>query len=431
MSLHRDLTRVLQNDPALLATAERQNGGVGIDGQGPAPEQRAQREPSTLPVFPKMAWRGVFADYRAAMERATEASDTFHFAALWARCAVALGRRVHFNYGMKLFPNVYLVCFGPTGDRKTTATRMGAGMGSPYKLVSGGGSGEGLADEFSSAERGQGILIHAEEFSQILRPGRWDGSTLKPFLTQCFDCPDRYQVKFRTKPIELEEPTASLLAGTTADWFWQDFQARDFQGGFGNRILFFTGERKPDIPLPETPSLEAVSRAVDALAAMEPCGARLEPKAQELWGKFYRAWGAEDAKRDPLLLAAVQRIPPYILKLAMLYAALERTLPEIQYEQIAAAILVGRYGEACAGELLSLQHAGTNPRKELERRILAYVGIQPSQMCTRREIYKALWRHYSDAEAFNRAFDSLVRAGELFTKAAGPGSILVSREPLE
>jgi hypothetical protein len=385
---------------------------------------------STVPKFPEAAWRGIFDDYRKPMDGATEASDAFHFAGLWARCAVALGRRVSFPYGMQLFPNVYAVCFGPTGDRKTTATRRATELGSGCKIVHGGGSGEGLADEFSTAKPGEGLLLYAEEFSQILRPGRWDGSTLKPFLTQCFDCPPRYQVKFRKRPIELEQPTPSLLAGTTPDWFWQDFSARDFQSGFGNRILFFTGERKPDVPLPEAPNLESVSRRVDALATVGPCDAHLDPKARTLWMQFYRAWNAEENGCDPLLRAAVQRVPAYILKLGILYAVDERTVPEITGEQLAAAILVGRYCEACVAELLSLQHAGTNPRKELERRIIAFVNAQPGNHTTKRSVYRGLARHYKDAEEFDRAFRSLERAGELFTKPLGRGSLAVSTEPL-
>jgi hypothetical protein len=400
-------------------------------GESKEAELDAQPERAALPEFPKAAWRGLFGDYRTAMDRATEASDAFHFAAIWARCAVALGRRVRFPYGMQLFPNVFLVCFGPTGDRKTTAIRMGTETGSAFKIVRGGGSGEGLADEFSGAEPGQGLLLYAEEFSQILRPGRWDGATLIPFLTQCFDCPPRYEMRFRKSPVELEQPTPNLLAGATPDWFWQDFRTRDFQGGFGNRLFFFAGTRKPAMPLPEPPSLDATSRAVDALAAIQPCEARLDGKARALWEKFYGAWDAEESRRAPLVLAAVKRIPAYVLKLAMLYAAAESTLPEITCDQLAAAILVGRYGESCATELLSLQNAGTNPRKELERRILALVDAEPGGMATKREIYKRLWRHYPDAEAFNRAFDSLVRAGELFTKHEGRGRLWVSREPLE
>jgi len=417
-----EIARALEADPSLLAKAEAL-------GEPKETEQEQQWVRTALPEFPEAAWRGWFGNYRAAMERATEAGDAYHFAALWARCAVALGRRIHFSYGMQLFGNVYLVCFGPTGDRKTTATRKSAEIGSAFKIVRGGGSGEGLADEFSGAEPGQGLLLYAEEFSHVLRPGRWDGATLIPFLTQCFDCPARYQMKFRKSPVELEQPTPSLLAGATPDWFWQDFRLRDFHGGFGNRLFFFTGAHKPAMPLPETPNLEAVSRAVDALADTQPCEARFDAKARALWEKFYLAWDAEEQRRDPLLLAAAKRIPAYVLKLGMVYAALERTLPEITSEQLSASILVGRFGEECTRELLSLQNAGTNPRKELERRILAFVARQ-SSVPSKREVYRALARHYKDTEEFNRALDSLVKAGVLFTKEIERGSILVSAGPM-
>lgn len=392
-------------------------------------EREPQRERATFPEFPKAAWLGLFADYRAVMERATEASDAFHFAALWARCAVALGRRVHFSYGMRLFPNVYLVCFGPTGDRKTTATRIATEIGSGFKIVRGGGSGEGLADEFSATEPGLGLLLYAEEFSQVLRAGCWDGATLIPFLTQCFDCPPRYEMKFRKSPVELNQPTPSLLAGVTPDWFWQDFRTKDFQGGFGSRLFFFAGARKPAMPLPESPSLDAVSHAVDTLAATQPCEARLDAKARVLWEEFYRAWDAEESRRDPLLLATVKRIPAYVLKLAMLYAALEGSLPEVTCDHLAACILVGRYGEDCARELLSLQNAGTNPRKELERRILGYVSMHRDETPTKRQVYRALQRYYRDSDEFDRALNSLVRAEELFTMPIRRGSTLVSLEP--
>lgn len=397
----------------------------------PAKSDSESGERTEIPLFPTAAWRGIFADYRSAMDRATEASDVSHFAALWSRGAVALGRRVEFFYGVRLFPNVFVVVYGPTGDRKTTATRRGTELGGAYKIIRGGGSGEGIADEFSNAEPGQGLLLYAEEFSQVLRPGRWDGATLIPFLTQCFDCPESYEMKFRKSPVNLERPTPSLLAGATPEWFWCDFRARDFQGGFGNRLFFLTGIRKPAIALPESPRLGEISAAVDRLSKIKPCEAHLASEARALWADFYRAWDSEERRRDPLLLAAVKRIPAYVLKLSMLYAAAERTLPEITLDQLAAAIQVGRYGEDCARELLSLQSAGTNPKKELERRILAFVIAQTRRITTKRDIYKHLWRHYTDAEAFNRAFDSLVRAGELFTKSAGRGSVWVSTDPLE
>jgi hypothetical protein len=259
---------------------------------------------------------------------------------------------------------------------------------------------------------------------------RWDGSTLIPFLTQCFDCPERYEMKFRKSPVLLEQPTPSMLAGVTPEWFWRDFRVNDFQGGFGNRMFFFTGAPKPPLPVPESPDLHGICRSLAALSSIERCEARLDARGTALWEKFYRAWREDEQQQDSLTSAVVRRILPYILKLAMLYAASEGTLPEIQFDQLAAAIRVGRYGEACAKELLSLQNTGTNPRKELERRILASVSGSAG-VTTKRDVYRRLWRHYSDAEAFNRAFDSLQRAGEIFTKPAGRGSFWVSTEPLD
>jgi hypothetical protein len=387
-------------------------------------------EQSSIPIFPQAAWRGVFGEYQHMMRQATEASDAFHFAALWARCAVALGRRVWFKYGMRLYPNVFIIGFGPTADRKTTAMRKIEELGN-FKIIHGGGSGEGLADEFSAAQPGEGFLIYVEEFSQILRPGRWEGATLIPFLTQTFDCPPKFEMKFRKSPVALEKPTPSLLAGATPDWFWRDFRVSDFQGGFGNRLFFVTGARKPPIPLPENPELAGLAAEVEKLSAIEPCEARFEPAARDLWETFYFAWDSERAKRDPLLAAATARTPAYILKLGVAYAGGERTLPHITKDQLAAAILVGTFGEKCIAELLSLQNAGTNPTKELERRILAFVHSQPGGTTTRHQVYKALWRHYSTAEGFNRALESLVRAGELFTSPMPRGTVLVSLEPIK
>jgi hypothetical protein len=101
-----------------------------------------EKKRADLPDFPAAAWRGIFDDYRKANERATEASDVFHFGSLWPRAAASLGRRVYFSLGMKIYPSVFVVNYGPTGDRKTTATRQATELGNGIKVISGGGSGE-------------------------------------------------------------------------------------------------------------------------------------------------------------------------------------------------------------------------------------------------------------------------------------------------
>src|SRR5689334_10098530 len=95
-------------------------------------EERAERNvradspeaiDSSLPAFPEIAWRGMFAAYRDVVKDTTEASDVTHFAALWATCGVRLGRSIYMAAGDAVYPNVYICVFGPTGDKKTTGER--------------------------------------------------------------------------------------------------------------------------------------------------------------------------------------------------------------------------------------------------------------------------------------------------------------------
>src|SRR5229473_6910856 len=84
-----DAEKFLRDNPdvreQVAAETSRQSQPADTTEFSPEGLERSQSVP-----FPRAAWRGVFADYRAAMERATEASDVFHFASLWARGAVAL-----------------------------------------------------------------------------------------------------------------------------------------------------------------------------------------------------------------------------------------------------------------------------------------------------------------------------------------------------
>jgi hypothetical protein len=378
-------------------------------------------------VLPDPVWRGAFKDYRTAMKDATEAPDAYHFSTLLVRAGAALGRRIWFDYGMRLYPNFYCVNFGPSGDRKTTAQRYFDDLGTDLvRKISGASSGEALADEFQDLPPGTPCVLSIEEFAELLRRGRWDGSTVLQFLTTCFDCPPRYQLKFRKNPVDLLEPTPSLLAGSTPDWFWQSARSTDFRGGFANRILYFTGKRKAAIPLPSVPDLKGVRATLDALSGIQGGSARLSPKATELWQRLYPTWEMAQDKRDPMLRVALERIPPYTLKTGMVYAAFEQTFPQITRDQLRAAILVGDFCAKCAAELLSLQNAGTNPTKELERRILDFVTQQPQKQAKKRQIYRALWRHYTCAEQFDRSFRALVRTGELCEQLGGKGSSLVS-----
>jgi hypothetical protein len=112
---------------------------------------------------------------------------------------------------------------------------------------------------------------------------------------------------------------------------------------------------KPPIPLPKKPDeylFGQLREKLDQLDKIEPCEARLTPDAEGLWNKFYIAFKHTLLVVDPLTAAMTKRIPTYAIKLVMTYAALERTLPKITAEQIAAAVKVANFGLNCAEHLI-------------------------------------------------------------------------------
>ena len=226
-------------------------------------------------------------------------------------------------------------------------------------VLRGVGSGEALAQWMKQKDSTRPVahLLLLEELSTLLRRAGWDGSLLIPFLTEAFDCPPKYEVPFRTKPIKVLKPTPNLFAGTTAEWFWKSMREEDIYGGFGNRLCYFAGEPGALISMPAPPdeaALQRVEEALDGLASI-PSGTTmyLTPRARRCWDAVYR--DLKGRRLDPLVAAMTKRTDVYALKLAMVYAGFEGTTPKITSEQINAAASVAQYGIACAEWIVGQQ----------------------------------------------------------------------------
>jgi hypothetical protein len=366
--------------------------------------------------FPEEAWRGPFKTYREAMQGTSEAPDTAHFTALWGVAAACLRRRASFYYAFPHYPNVYLVNFGGTGDSKTSAGRQGLRLlpDDGVKLLRGVGSAEALGDCMKQADEGPAVshLIFIEELATLLTRGGWEGSTLLSFLTETFDAPDRYEIPFRKNPILLQEPTPTLMAGTTVEWLWKGLREIDVHGGFGNRIFYMTGTPKPPIPLPAKPNAEALATVradLQRLANHPPIELFFDGDAQALWKEFYVAW--KSTSWTELTTAAIKRVPAYIVKLSMVYACLEGT-SLITNDQLNAAIKVGHYGAKCADQLMN-RHRQHTLQGKCERRVLAALeqrDLAPWQ------IHRAISGSFS-AEELARAIRALEAAGAIFRVA--------------
>jgi hypothetical protein len=282
---------------------------------------------------------------------------------------------------MEIFPNVALGVYGDTGDGKTTGTRHGVDrlrlLGDQVGVLGGSGSGEAVVDWLRGEKAAH--LWYAEEYSEILIRAGWDGATIKSTITTLYDCPETFELKFRRDKdaAPLTRPTLNLLVCTTPATFWKYLRDDDMESGFGNRWLYLAGPRRPTIPRPARPNGKLPAEVEETLAGLTrltPTECELLPDAEPLWDEFYRAW--EDEKLQPLTRMATKRVPQYVLKLAMLYAALEGTVPTLTAEQLGAAILVGHHATDCADRLMrDLKPGGF--RSKLEIRIRAILKDVP------------------------------------------------------
>ena len=106
--------------------------------------------PGPTSVLPETAWTQWARLCREAVGASTEAPDEFHYLALLTVLGIAFGRNLVLYCGRPIYPNMYTVLVGPTGDRKSTAAQLATELlmrVAPKVLtLNGVGSQEGLME---------------------------------------------------------------------------------------------------------------------------------------------------------------------------------------------------------------------------------------------------------------------------------------------
>jgi hypothetical protein len=382
-----------------------------------------------FPDFPETSWRGIFADYREAMAGTTEASPVAHFGALWSTIAATLGRSMHMYIGRETYPNIFLIHHGPSNDKKTTAHgRLSEHLLIRVPEITELGSREGFADEMvrNAPESGPTVaLFRFDEVSSILHQGG-----VLEFLSRCFDCPAQAGFKYRKNPVTIREPTPTILTATTPTLFWSQARVNDFHTGFLNRFLFLTGKKGDFIsetPRPDEARLAGVRNRLWELhnAAVE-CAARgasltveFAPEARDAWDHFYRK-DFPGVQRSDLLAAATRRIPMYVVKLALAFAAAEDTLPYIKGDQLIAEVGVGAYAEGSIQLLIDSRTASGSDQVELdlEAHFLDWLKRQQNA-CARYRFAQQTNKKRMSALQFHRVISALERAEQIRIEKRG------------
>ena len=300
-------------------------------------------------MIPESCWSGVFAKYRDAVGKVTEAPDSFHYMSLLSVIGTLLAGRIHTWYAKKLYTNFYVVLLGESEQtKKTTSIRFGQTVyGALAKSVGaqsimGISSAEGLlralgqmppVDEEVDEEiviEGRPSLMFMEEFSTMLRKARQESlANLTPMVTALYDTPEEVSLPTRRSPLRVMHPMLSILGGTTPDWIESSLKEEEIMGGFANRFIFTTGDPKAPVVFPIKPELSpTIAHIAGALGFWKTSDNVMtwSDDAKEVWKDFYTWWRIIRAPMRGVSSVVTSRVPEQIVKIAMVFAALDRSV---------------------------------------------------------------------------------------------------------
>ena len=380
--------------------------------------------------LPSSVWRGIVGDYRDMLQSTTEAPDSYHLFTFLTCCGSLFGRRVYIEYGRRLFVNLYVAIVGPTcSARKSTslghAEDVVRDADPSWTILRGLSTAEGLLAQIADPPRNQNnngastglggttdkrLLVWLSELSSLLRKAKQERvSNIVPLLTEAFDCPRNLQLPTRADPITVTDPFVSLLCASTPAWLEADLSNRDILGGFANRFLYVLGEPKNPIPFPDPPDVNLRTGIVNQLSKVneglpaDGMEVHLTANAKEIWHGFYVRWRSL-RWGDEIQDAVLQRIPDMTLKIALIYAALEKQ-SEINAEILSAAIDATGYGAASAQRIFG--DFNKSKRRKLEDRVVQVLGDRGPMR--RSVLHQAVSGRHSAAEV-TRMLEDLVRA---------------------
>jgi hypothetical protein len=245
-------------------------------------------------MIPSLCWRGVLADYRAAITGSTEAPEDYHFGCLLSVMGAAIGRGARIFSGMDLYPNQYTLLIGPTGDRKTTAMRhaLSTVKDEWVPQLSRLSTSEGLVARLMRQEE-TSLVVAQEELTLLLAVARREVSaSVVPSLIELYDNPEKYEVPTRANPLVAIRPTFTLLSGTQPERFYDHLEPWMITSGFLNRYCYYIGEKKPPIvktPKPRLgPIMGHMERLVEPRIAGKPVrDITMTSAADKQWEVFY------------------------------------------------------------------------------------------------------------------------------------------------
>jgi hypothetical protein len=286
-------------------------------------------------------------------------------------------------------------------DAAHTPTRAGK-MGHPAELDPG--------------VRDKRLLVYESEFARVIAVLRKDGNTLSATIRQAWDSGSLATLtKFHSE--RATGAHVAFIGHITPTELRRSLETVALTNGFANRFLFVAARKSKDLPDGgdvRAGVLENIAAKLRKVVEWASAVHRLEMTsgARARWHLAYCA-ELNDPKVGELLEAAVSRAAPQVLRLASVYAVLDRS-PRIDVGHLEGALAVWRYCFGSAAFLLGL--ATGNPVADT---ILTAIETVDSEGLTRTQISE-LFSNNKGKNELDNALRYLQERGKAHRRPAKP-----------
>ena len=385
-----------------------------------------------FPVPTDKCFHGLAGDFVRLIEPHTEADAMALLAQFLVYFGNIIGRTAHFKIeGNKHFTNLFCILIGNTASgRKGTSwgriEQIFEGINEHHEKnckVGGLASGEGLLfqvrDPMVTSKKNKDtnkieeivtdngvsdkrLLVSEGEFAQVLRVQGRNGNTLSTYVRNLWD-KGTVQSMTKNSPLKTTDAHVSIIGHITQTELLLTLSEVESANGYANRFLFFCVKRAKLLPFGGETKIEGFGRIQDRIIeavefSKEKGSMNFSIEASQLWISTYEHL---ETSRFGYLAKITQRASPYVLRLSLIFALLDKS-NLVEKQHLEAALAVWQHSEDSARYVF-----GERLENQTAERILAELKERLADGMTRSEIRDLFDRHISN-EKLNAALAILL-----------------------
>lgn len=405
-------------------------------------EHQHEEQASKTTRWPELddaALYGLPGEITKTIEPHTEAAPVAVLVNLLVACGNVIGRGAYFQVGAdRHHLNLNAALVG-----ETSKGRKGSSWGfvrelmhaadplwSENRVLNGLSSGEGLIHavqdsteeqdgseetvEHESEAGNKRLLIMEGELAGPLKAMTREGNTLSAIIRQAWDGVQMATLT-RKSPLRATNAHVSIIGHITKSELTRRLSETDTEGGFTNRFLWLMVRRSKVLPFGgewhQVNPGPLVERLRNAFTFGQDAGEiRWAESSRELWKTVY---GPLSEGKLGLLGAATSRAEAQVIRLAALYAVMDRTLT-VERTHLSAALALWSYAEESARYIF-----GEATGDPVADKIAAALEDTPDGL-TRTNIVNLFKRHKGQGQ-IDQALSLLEQAGRVRRRSESTG----------